>query len=332
VSRDLSYLSKYQGRVDPNNYQMPGGINFPRISVGDNRFTAITAEGEETFLSIKEFEFVVLDSNPNYSKVYYAKGYDANNPSPPDCYSENGFSPDTRVFEPQSYFCHECKQNQWGSALSKLSGAQIKACADYKKLAIFLVHDEVEGVFQFRIPSASLQNWRRYVTELNSFPTGGNFKLLPHQVLTRARWSDKQNVLAFERVDFLDEDWLEVIISHQNANEYESWIGLDNQSQAKRQLESMKLKPAPQIEHGDRKLQQQAKELLDKDPYSNGKVIDVEPERAPPAPKKKIGAAKASPKQEEAPTASESPLTRGQSIMDRARARAQEKIAAEAKR
>ena len=330
MSRDLSYLAKYQGNVDPNAYNMPTGVAFPRISVGNNRFTAIDAEGEATFLSIDSISFVVIDTNPNPSKVYYEGDYDLANPTPPTCYSDNGFSPDVRVFKPQAEFCHECRQNQWGSARSKSTERDIKACADYKKLAIYLVHDQVEGLHQFRIPSASLTNWARYVREIQSFPTGGPVKLMPHMVLTRVSWSEKQNVLAFEREDFLDEDWLDVIIQHQNLKEYDTWIGIDSQSQQKKQWESQRLQPAPRLaapQARPRDLEREADKVI-----SRGEVIDVEPEKAPPAPRKKPGAIKAGGEQKTAPSAQavpQSALSKGQSLMDAARQRAQAKINSE---
>ena len=71
MSRDLSYLSKYQTR-DASAFTVPNaGVSFPRISVGNNRFTAIAEDGTETFLDVKQIEFVVIDGNPNPSKVYY---------------------------------------------------------------------------------------------------------------------------------------------------------------------------------------------------------------------------------------------------------------------
>ena len=156
----------------------------------------------------------------------------------------------------------------------------MKACSDYKKLAIYLVHDEAEGLYQFRIPSASLGNWNKYVQELLRFPTGNEaIKVLPHTVLTRVKWSDKQNVLAFERVDFLEEDWMEVIVEHQNANEYQEWIGMDVQAQSRRQLESHALKPAPQLEK-PRSVPPQLKQ-------EEAEIIDVKPEKPRPAPRKR---------------------------------------------
>ncbi len=328
MSRDLSYLSKYQTR-DASAFTVPNaGASFPRISVGNNRFTAIAEDGTETFLDVKQIEFVVIDGNPNPSKVYYDGPYDPNVSAAPTCFSENGFSPDIRVYEPQSQYCHECPKAQWGSATSNLTGKAVKACSDYKKLAIYLVHDEAEGLYQFRIPSASLGNWNKYVQELLRFPTGNEaIKVLPHTVLTRVKWSDKQNVLAFERVDFLEEDWMEVIVEHQNANEYQEWIGMDVQAQSRRQLESHALKPAPQLEKPRVVIGQ-----VRTTPIEEAEIIDVKPEKAAPAPRKRPGNNGApvngpgkGPYSE--PEVQAAPVV--ENAMERARRRAQEKIRAD---
>jgi hypothetical protein len=279
-----AHLAKYAGSVNADAFAVHAGSNFPRINCGNNRFTAVNEEGAQTFLSVTDIEFVVIDGNPNYSKTYYEGGYDANSPVAPSCASENGFSPLSSVANPQAQFCHECPKNQWGSAVSPMSGKAIKACADFKKLAIYLLNDNAEGLFQFRIPSASLQNWGRYMRDLASFPTGGDWRVLPHMVVTQAKWSDKLNVLTFERVDFLDEEWMELVIGHQNAKEYEAWIGTDYQSQQRPQLESQRLKPATQIERKPTQAARQQAQIPDQ------KVIDVEPEKAPPAPRRRPGA------------------------------------------
>lgn len=341
MSRDLSYLSKYQSSIDDSEYNVQTGLAFPRVSCGNNRFTAFDEEGNESLLGVDSFEFIVIRSNPHNSKVYYGGPYDPANSTPPNCFSDNGFSPDTRVYEPQALYCHECPKGQWGSATSNLSGKATKACSDYRKLAVFVVHDEIEGLHQFRIPSASLQNWAKYLQDLMRFPTGGP-KLQPHHVLTRAKWSKtRQNVLEFERVDFLDEDWLEVIISHQNGDEYLQWIGMDQVSQQRRQLESQKLRPAPQIES------HQHRPISSNQQSNPDKVIDVEPEKATPAPRRKPGQSKEDPKQEaasrtmrkpglvhsgegrvsEAPPASMGAPV--ETAIERAKRRAQERIATE---
>jgi len=247
-----SYLQKYAKQDSWGKFEMPGGVAFPRLSVGSERFTAIDAEGESTVIGLDAMEFVILDINPNYSKVYYEEGYDPESPKAPTCYSDNGFSPDLRVFEPQSEFCHSCPKNAWGSAESKLTGKQVKACSDSKKLAVYVLSDKVEGVYQFRIPPASLKAWREYLTELKSYKTGiDSYKVQPQHVITRASWSKKKNVLQFELIEFLNEETIDFMMEEAEKEEHLAWIGVDSQSSAQRQrqLQHAQAQPVRQIAH-----------------------------------------------------------------------------------
>jgi hypothetical protein len=113
-----------------------------------------------------------------------------------------------------------------------MTGKDIKACQDFKMLAVEPLHNEVQGVHQFRISPGALKNWSRYLNELRKIGAEcGLPELTPDLVITRASWADK-NVMGFEFVDFLDEDLCVYVAELKEANEFESWIGLDSQSQA----------------------------------------------------------------------------------------------------
>jgi hypothetical protein len=211
---------------------MPQGQAFPRISIGKERFTAVDAEGEETLLGLDNFEFVTVASNPAMSKIHFDGPYVSGSDTPPDCYSHNGYYPDVRSSAPQCESCTLCPHNRWGSAKSNMTGKDIKACQDFKMLAVEPLHNEVQGVHQFRISPGALKNWSRYLNELRKIGAEcGLSELTPDLVITRASWADK-NVMGFEFVDFLDEDLCVYVAELKEANEFESWIGLDSQSQA----------------------------------------------------------------------------------------------------
>jgi len=211
---------------------MPSGQNFPRISIGKERFTAIDAEGEETLLGLDSFECLVVASNPAISKVHFAAAYTGDEGTPPDCFSDNGYYPDVRASNPQCESCALCHHNRWGSAKSNLTGADLKACQDFKKLAVVPLHDTVEGVHQFRVSPAALKNWSRYCNELRKIGGDCGFDVTPDLVVTKVFWSDKKNIMDFEFIDFLDEELGEFVTGVKDDNEFESWIGLDNQAQS----------------------------------------------------------------------------------------------------
>jgi len=321
-----AHLRKYAASQEElNKYDMPGGVLFPRVSVGNNRFTAINAEGEQTFLSIEELEFIILDVNPAFSKVFYANGYDPETPQAPTCYSDNGFSPDIRVSEPQSQFCHSCQKNVWGSAESKMTGKGVKACADAKKTAIYILSDKAEGVHQFRVPPASLKAWREYLAEIRNIPTGdATFKIAPHQVITRASWdSRKQNVLQFEMVDYLEEDTMKFVMEEKEKGDFFPWIGTDQQSQTQRQLGGMAhTPPSHQLAAPEKVIDVESEPVRTPRPtLVRNQELEEKQEQEAPARRAPARAKKEAPAPEPAPKVS---------AMDLARAKARARIAADA--
>lgn len=234
-----AHLAKYAKSLgSASEFAVASRARFPTISIGDNRFTAIDEEGNETVLGLKHFDFIVVDANPNTSKIYFASGYDPTKSSAPDCYSDNGLFPDIRVARPQASDCTNCPMNMWGSAKSNLSGKDIKACSDYKKLAVipFDANGNELGIHMFRLSPASGPNWGKHVAELARIRITDDLGVNPRFVMNRAFWSDKKNVMAFEMIDFLDEGELSYVEEVRDAGKFIDWIGTDDQSQRRPQL------------------------------------------------------------------------------------------------
>src|SRR5208337_358447 len=187
-----AHLAKFAKRFNSaEQFIMPTGQQFPRISLGGERFTAVDAEGEKTVLGLDGFEFIVVASNPAVSKIHFAGPYTGDEGTPPDCYSDNGYYPDVRASNPQCESCALCEHNRWGSAKSNLTGADVKSCQDFKKVAIVPLHDTVEGVHMFRISPAALKAWGRYLNELRKIGGDCGFEVTPDLVVTKAFWASK---------------------------------------------------------------------------------------------------------------------------------------------
>lgn len=166
------------------NANAAGGIplgGFPTISLKANHFN-LRRGGENTVMMAKPdkpgqpatplacLEIVVLDSNPSVSKVYFKKQWVEGQDSEPDCRSANGVTPDADIFAPQHTNCATCPMNQWGSALSKVTGKEIKACSDSKQLAVLPAGDLTFDALGLRIGAGSQSNWRKYIAALNERP------------------------------------------------------------------------------------------------------------------------------------------------------------------
>lgn len=180
----------------------------PYISIKQNRFRLVDAAGNERLIETFHLDVVIADANPHISKVFYKDAYDptATDFKPPNCWSDNGEGPSDQALEPQCATCAACPQNAWGSATSKVTGKQTKACNDVKKLAA-LVPDLAPGMsFLLRIPPASLKNLSSYISGLNGQVTGGR-RVDVTDVVTRLTFDQHvQGVLNFQAVNWINEE------------------------------------------------------------------------------------------------------------------------------
>jgi hypothetical protein len=143
--------------------------SWPRISIKGSRFRLQDPQGAEVVVPEFFLDVVLVGVNSHgLSKIWYSGAYDpAGDGTAPDCYSDNGVAPSVRATKPQCNTCAACPHNVWGSKVTP-SGAQVKACADVKKVAVLLASNTGGPVFELRIPAASLTNLGAYVRGLDA--------------------------------------------------------------------------------------------------------------------------------------------------------------------
>ena len=160
---------------------LAGGItgeSLPRISIKGSRFR-IVEEGVETVMPNTELEVVIVGANPQLSKTYYAKEYDANaEPTGPDCSSLNGVSPDLDAPLKQSDLCATCPMNAWGSKKSD-QGKDLKACADSKRIAVVPAGQVGGTVYLLSVTASALKGLNAYYKQL------GQHGIVPEVVKTK---------------------------------------------------------------------------------------------------------------------------------------------------
>lgn len=110
-------------------------------------------------------EVVILKASKSISKIWYEAGYVEGSSAAPDCFSNNGVTPDPTSAKKQSESCAMCPHNQWGSRVTP-AGKQGKACSDSKRTAVAPVADINNEMFGgpmlLRVPAASLQDLAMY--------------------------------------------------------------------------------------------------------------------------------------------------------------------------
>lgn len=167
----LAALVNNSALASLNQYAIKGisSGSWPRISLKGGYFRLQDPQGQEVVVSERHLDVVIVAVNPHgLSKIYYGGAYDpAGEGTAPDCYSDNGIAPSVRASKPQCGTCAACPHNVWGSKITP-SGAQVKACADVKKVAVLLANNTGGAVFELRIPAASLSNLGAYVRGLDA--------------------------------------------------------------------------------------------------------------------------------------------------------------------
>src|SRR4029453_19005991 len=180
-----------------------GGINAgspANTSIGGNRFPLVDDAGNEKPVQTLNLDVCVIDANPSVSKIYFdpSKPFvpGGDNSNPPICWSDNGIGASAQASQPQHTTCQICPHNAWGSAKSKATGADTKACNDIKKVAVLV--PGIDMVFLLRIPPASLKHWGKHCQTL-----AGHGVDLPDAV-TRITFAS-QGILNFAPVGYVDE-------------------------------------------------------------------------------------------------------------------------------
>ena len=101
-------------------------------------------------------DVIIVNASPAVGRIFYMKQWTPDaEPTAPDCFSNNGRTPDAKAANPQSDRCDTCSQNIKGSG----QGSS-KACRFSRRLAVVLVDDfgtALEGeVYQINLASKSL--------------------------------------------------------------------------------------------------------------------------------------------------------------------------------
>lgn len=181
-----------------------GGALPPHVSIQGNMFTFVDAAGNE-MQPMPMFSAVIVDIADRMNKRYYDKPYEPGSDEPPRCWSANGLTPSSEVASPIHPTCEGCPANIRGSAVSRISGAAIKACRDEKWIA-FIVPQLPQVVFRFVITPGSFQNWKAYTETLKGHGIELSF------AMTQFSFAPKETgVLQFQHVGWIDEPTLAAV-------------------------------------------------------------------------------------------------------------------------
>lgn len=221
-------LAARKQQVSSFNSALAAGVSaggFPVVSIKGKVFHI--ARGDEKTLVTKpneddpasSIEVVLLNANANPSRVYYSSGYEEGSDAKPDCYSNNGKTPEADAQTPQSASCATCVHSQYGSKVSE-GGKKGWACANSRRMAI-ATPDALEDAMLIRVPGASLKPLATYARELD----GHGYQF--NEVITKIGfdYTVAHPALTFKAVGLVDPDSMPDVIESANSDLVAQIIG-----------------------------------------------------------------------------------------------------------
>jgi len=124
-----------------------------RIQANINGTFKRIVNGEQIGNAIRgELNVIIINALPDVSRTFYAEKFDPNKEATiPDCWSNNGITPEDTSPNKQHTNCMECPQNIKGSG--DQGG---KACRYQRRVAVLVEGDTSGDIYQFNIPAKSL--------------------------------------------------------------------------------------------------------------------------------------------------------------------------------
>ena len=154
LSQDLPDFLQQQG-VSELTKQLAGRSGIKRI-VPKNGTFKLMVSGEEMGKIKDDLNAIIVNAALKVGRIFYMKQWTPDaEPTAPDCFSNDGNTPDAKAANPQASNCNDCPQNVKGSGQG-----QSKACRYSRRIAVVLEQDfgtNLEGeVYQMNLASKSL--------------------------------------------------------------------------------------------------------------------------------------------------------------------------------
>jgi hypothetical protein len=221
-----------------------GGGSGKRISIKGGVFRLLVGGKEVTQIEDRHLDVVIVKAAPKVSRVFYAKQYDGDAVSAPDCWSADGDTPDKDASDKQATRCAECAQNIAGSGQG-----QSRACRYQQRVAVVLA-DDIEGdVMQLTVPAASLfgkaEGDNRPLQEYARFLVAQSVG--PDMVVTRMKFDTKAESpkLFFKPMRWLTDDEYTTVQEKAESTEATQAVTMTVAKQDGVQVTAPKLEGAP---------------------------------------------------------------------------------------
>lgn len=134
---------------------LAGGATGPsvkRVSIKGGVFRLVAGGKEVANIDDRHLDVIIVKAAPKVSRIFYAGKYDKDAAAAaPDCWSNDGETPDKSIKSPQSVTCLKCPQNIAGSG-----NGNSRACRYQQRLAVVLANNPEGDVLQVTLPATSI--------------------------------------------------------------------------------------------------------------------------------------------------------------------------------
>lgn len=128
------------------------GVSTKRISIKGGVFRLLAGGKEIASIEERHLDVIIVKAAPKVARVFYAAKYDNTAAAAaPDCWSNDGETPDASIKSPQAKSCAQCAQNIAGSG-----NGQSRACRYQQRLAVVLANNPEGDVLQLTLPATSI--------------------------------------------------------------------------------------------------------------------------------------------------------------------------------
>lgn len=163
MANELSMLkgnlpAHLRGGVDETTRALMGGggqsgPNIKRISIKGAVFRMMVDGKEVAQNEERAMNVIIVGAAQHNSRTFYEGTFsEGQGAKMPDCFSDNGATPNPKSTAPQSASCKDCPQNVDGSHNS----GKGRACRFSRRLAVVLENDQQGDIFQLTLPAQSI--------------------------------------------------------------------------------------------------------------------------------------------------------------------------------
>jgi hypothetical protein len=182
-----------------------GGGGGKRISIKGGVFRLLANGKEVASIDERFLDIVVVKAAPKINRVFYAKSYDSDAVTGPDCWSADGEKPSQDSVNKQASRCSECPKNIAGSGQGNS-----RACRYQHRLAVVLANHVDGDVLQLTLPATSIfgdaQGDQRPLQEYARWLAAQDIS--PETVVTRMKFDTKSEApkLLFKAMRWLSDE------------------------------------------------------------------------------------------------------------------------------